>query len=44
MNIKTLYLKEVDSTNNYLQCYKHAQDEDITFVWTDAQVAGRGCG
>lgn len=44
MNIRHIHLDKVDSTNNYLQCYKHAQDEDITFVWTDAQVAGRGCG
>lgn len=44
MNIRHIHLDEVDSTNNYLQCYKQALDEAITFVWTDAQVAGRGCG
>ena len=44
MNIRHIHLDKVDSTNNYLQCYKQAKDEDITFVWTDAQVAGRGCG
>ena len=44
MNIRHIHLDKVDSTNNYLQCYKQSEDEDITFVWTDAQVAGRGCG
>lgn len=43
MNIRHIHLDKVDSTNNYLQCYKQAPDEDITFVWTDAQEAGRGC-
>lgn len=44
MNIRHICLDEVDSTNNYLLHYKQTPDEDITFVWTEAQVAGRGCG
>ena len=44
MNIRHIHLDEVDSTNNYMQNYQQAPDEDITFVWSDAQVAGRGCG
>ena len=43
MYVRHIHLDVVDSTNNYLQRYKQAQDEDITFVWTDAQIAGRGC-
>ena len=44
MNIKTLYLKEVDSTNNFLLDYEPENGEDMTVAWTDFQSAGRGCG
>ncbi|MCI6161153.1 MAG: biotin--[acetyl-CoA-carboxylase] ligase [Prevotellaceae bacterium] len=44
MNIKTLYIKEVESTNDYLWRYRPAEGEDMTVAWTDFQSAGRGCG
>lgn len=44
MDIRHIHLEEVDSTNNYLKHYKQAPGENITFVWTNAQMAGRGCG
>lgn len=44
MNVKKIYLDEVDSTNNWLRKYVPAAGEDITVVWTQHQTAGRGMG
>lgn len=44
MGAHIIYLKEVDSTNNYLRRYEPAEGEQLTVVWTDFQTAGRGCG
>lgn len=44
MTIKHIHLQEVDSTNRYLRDYHRAADEDITFVWSENQTAGKGCG
>jgi len=42
--IKTFYLEETDSTNDYLRRYPPADDEEMTVVWTDFQHKGRGQG
>ena len=42
--IKTFYVKETDSTNDYLRRYTPADDEEMTVVWTDFQQKGRGQG
>ena len=42
--IKTFYVKETDSTNDYLRRYTPADDEEMTVVWTDFQLKGRGQG
>ena len=44
MNIRHIRLAEVNSTNSYLKDYLQAPDEELTFVWSDSQTAGRGCG
>ena len=44
MKIKTIYIKEVDSTNNYLAAYPSTDEEEMVVAWTDFQKAGRGCG
>ena len=44
MDAKIIYIKEVDSTNNFLRSYEPAEGESLTVVWTDFQTAGRGCG
>ncbi|MCR4852782.1 MAG: biotin--[acetyl-CoA-carboxylase] ligase [Prevotella sp.] len=44
MNARIIYIEEVDSTNNYLRGFEPGDSEDVTFVWTDFQTAGRGCG
>lgn len=44
MTIKHIHLEEVDSTNRYLRDYRKTEGEDITFVWSETQTAGRGCG
>ena len=44
MNIHHIRLTEVNSTNSYLKHYHQAADEELTFVWSDSQTAGRGCG
>lgn len=41
---KTIYLKETDSTNDWLKGYQLEAGEDMTVVTTDYQLAGRGCG
>ena len=41
---KTIYLKETDSTNDWLKGYQSEVGEDMTVVTTDYQSAGRGCG
>lgn len=41
---KTIYLKETDSTNDWLKGYQPEAGEDMTVVTTDYQSAGRGCG
>ena len=40
--VKTLYLEETDSTNDFLRHYMPGEDEDMTVVWTDFQRKGRG--
>ena len=42
--VKTLYLEETDSTNDFLRHYTPGEDEDMTVVWTDFQRKGRGQG
>ena len=42
--VKTLYLEETDSTNDFLRHYTPREDEDMTVVWTDFQRKGRGQG
>ena len=42
MTIKHIHLEEVDSTNRYLRDYRRTEGEDITFVWSESQTAGRG--
>ena len=42
--VKTLYLEETDSTNDFLRQYTPGEDEDMTVVWTDFQRKGRGQG
>ena len=42
--VKTLYLEETDSTNDFLRHYTPEEDEDMTVVWTDFQRKGRGQG
>ena len=42
--VKTLYLEETDSTNDFLRHYMPGEDEDMTVVWTDFQRKGRGQG
>lgn len=44
MNIRHIRLHEVNSTNSYLKQYLQAAGEELTFVWSDSQTAGRGCG
>ena len=44
MTIKHIHLDEVDSTNRYLHDYHQPHTDDITFVWSEGQTAGRGCG
>ena len=44
MTIKHIHLQETDSTNRYLRDYRRMEGEDITFVWSESQTAGRGCG
>ena len=44
MTIKHIHLQETDSTNRYLRDYRHADGEDLTFVWCESQTAGKGCG
>lgn len=44
MTINTIYIPEVDSTNNYLARYQVPEGEGLTVVWSDFQTAGRGCG
>ena len=44
MTSQGIYLNEVESTNLWLRSYKSSAGEDLTFVWTDFQTAGRGCG
>lgn len=33
--VKTLYLEETDSTNDFLRQYTPGEDENMTVVWTD---------
>ena len=42
--VKTIHIKETDSTNNWLKGYQSEVGEDMTVVTTDYQSAGRGCG
>ncbi len=42
--VKTIHVKETDSTNNWLKGYQSEAGEDMTVVTTDYQSAGRGCG
>ena len=42
--VKTIHVKETDSTNNWLKSYQSEAGEDMTVVTTDYQSAGRGCG
>ncbi|MBP3218927.1 MAG: biotin--[acetyl-CoA-carboxylase] ligase [Prevotella sp.] len=42
--VKTLYLEETDSTNDFLRQYTPGEDENMTVVWTDFQRKGRGQG
>jgi BirA family biotin operon repressor/biotin-[acetyl-CoA-carboxylase] ligase len=42
--IKTIHIKETDSTNDWLRTYKSEEGEEITVVTADFQSAGRGCG
>ena len=42
--IKTFYLPQTDSTNDFLRRSQQDMPEKITVVWTDYQTAGRGCG
>ena len=42
--VKTIRIKETDSTNNWLKSYQSEAGEDMTVVTTDYQSAGRGCG
>lgn len=44
MEVKAIYLDEVDSTNRYLLEYQPAEGEDATICVADFQTAGRGCG
>ena len=44
MKIRHIRLTEVNSTNSYLKGYPQEPDEELTFVWSDSQTAGRGCG
>jgi len=44
MKTKTLYIKEVKSTNDFLMSYEPEEGEEMTVVWTDFQTAGRGQG
>jgi BirA family biotin operon repressor/biotin-[acetyl-CoA-carboxylase] ligase len=43
MKARVLYIKEVDSTNNYLR-HCTAEAGEMVVAWTDFQTAGRGCG
>lgn len=42
--VKTLYLEETDSTNDFLRYYIPEEGEEMTVVWTDFQRKGRGQG
>ncbi|MBP5570983.1 MAG: biotin--[acetyl-CoA-carboxylase] ligase [Prevotella sp.] len=42
--VKTLYLEETDSTNDFLRYYTPEEGEEMTVVWTDFQRKGRGQG
>ncbi len=44
MTIQHIFLDEVDSTNRFLNDYRPSDDEDTTFVWSESQTAGKGCG
>lgn len=43
MKTQTIYIKEVDSTNNYLRRLNPSGEGLMTLVWTDFQTSGRGC-
>ena len=40
--VKTLYLEETDSTNDFLRYYTPEEGEEMTVVWTDFQRKGHG--
>ena len=42
--VKTLYLEETDSTNDFLRYYTPEEGEEMIVVWTDFQRKGRGQG
>lgn len=42
--IKTIHIKETESTNDWLKSYRPEEGEEMTVVTTDYQSAGRGCG
>ena len=43
MKTHTIYIKEVDSTNDFLHRYTPSSEEQMTVAWTDFQTSGRGC-
>lgn len=42
--IKRIHLRETDSTNSFLHCYKGNEGELFTIATTDFQSEGRGQG